>query len=144
MASDYFIESYHEESRRHAVVELEGPVVYLYLTESGAQRPARDIAVFSVAPLVDVAKAREAAEQGQPPPLSRQHASAVAIQPATEFEQLAVVWAADGHGAAVTLRGEPWAFASADARQGYSRAIAKAGWYGNPWSDEEFLRRFGR
>jgi hypothetical protein len=119
MASDHFFAVYHEASQRHAIVELDGPVAYLYITEPGGQKPARDVAIFAVVPLVDASEAKAIAEKGNPPPLSKQHASESALQTAAAFGELALIWSQDGNSVGVTLRGEPWAFVSADAEKGF-------------------------
>jgi hypothetical protein len=143
MASD-LLKSHNAASGRYAIVELEGSAVYLYLTESGRPVPERDVLVFSIGPLVSVAEAKAAAQSGAPPPLAADMASSEAVQPAERFNQLEISWSASGEAVAVLLNGDPWAFVSAGDRRGYSKAVGKAGFYGEPWAAEAFLRAFPR
>jgi hypothetical protein len=143
MASD-FIQSHSAVSGRHAIVELEGSAVYLYLTEPERPVPERDVLVFSVGPLVSVEEAKAAAQSGRPPPLAASKASALAVQSVERIKEMSISWSASGESVAVLLNGEPWAFVSANDRRGYSRAVGSAGFYGEPWSDEAFLRDFPR
>lgn len=52
-----------------------------------------------------------------------------------------LIWTDSGHGVALCLNGEPWAFVNEDHR-GYSKGILKCG-YASPWDQQLFEKVFG-
>jgi hypothetical protein len=134
----------HPKSQRHAVLDEEGDVVYLYLTEPKAPRPAADVIAFSTGRLVTESEARKVAEQGAPPPLTVTSASKEAIVADLKASELTFEWKPDGESVCLLHKGRPVAMIVRVGRAftGYSRAIAGEGSYGKPWSDERFKEVF--
>ena len=144
MADDYFAESFHEVSRRYAILQLDGSVAYLYLTAAGSRKPEKDVAVFSTGELVEPEVAVASAKMGEPPPLVSRYASDSAVYPAETFWKLRFLWSEDGNAVAVLLDGEPLAYASAHEKSGKSKALKVVSFFGDPWSDEAYLAAFPR
>ena len=144
MANDYFVESFHNESRRHAILELEGSVAYLYLTRVESLSPEKEVAVFSTGELVEPEVAVAAAKEGIPPPLVARYASDYAVYPADVFWKLKLLWSEDGSSVAVLLRGDPIAYVSIQEKFGKSKALSVTSFFGEPWSDESYKRAFQR
>jgi hypothetical protein len=144
MADDYFSESFHNKSRRHAILGLDGSVAYLYLTAAGTQKPEKDVAVFSTGELVEPEVAVASAKEGNPPPLVARYASESAVYPAETFWQLTFFWSEDGNAVAVLLNGAPISYVSAYEKSGKSKALSLASFFGEPWSDDSFAAAFSR
>lgn len=144
MADDYFTESYHPASRRHAILQLDGTVAYLYLTAAGTQSLQRDVAVFSTGELVDAATAIAATRAGDPPPLVAEYATPEAVRPAQTFWGLRFLWSDDGESVAVLLGALPLAYVSGQESRGRSRALSATSFFGEPWDELAYRRRFGR
>jgi beta-lactamase superfamily II metal-dependent hydrolase len=50
-------------------------------------------------------------------------------------------WTDSGHGVALYINGEPWAFVYEETHQGHSKGILKSG-IGSPWNQELFKKAF--
>lgn len=137
-----FLEGKHAQSRRYAVVEEAGGTVYLYLTTPGEPRPERDIVVFATTSLVTEKEAVAKAQAGEPPPLAKEHASDQAILTGVTEGQLSLLWSKDGHAVAVVRAGKPLAMALISKKRGYSKALRRSGFFGEPWDEGLFARTF--
>ena len=56
--------------------------------------------------------------------------------------QFKLVWTDSGHGLALYLNGEPWAFIDEDTHKGYSKGMLRAKFGDCPWDQELFERIF--
>ena len=134
----------HAKSQRHAVLDEEGDVAYLYLTEPKVPRPEADVIAFSTGRLLTESEAKKVAEQGAPPPLTIAAASKEAIVADAKASEFTFVWKPDGESVCLLHKGRPVAMIVrvGSTFTGYSRAIAREGSYGKPWSDETFKAVF--
>jgi hypothetical protein len=137
-----FVEAQHPQSKRHAVLEENAGSVYLYLTTPGEPRPERDIIVFSTQPLVSEKVALARAEAGDPPPLAKEYASDNAILNGVKLDQLALTWSKDGQAVAIIRAGKPLAMVLMGKKRGYSKALRRSGFYGEPWDEALFTKTF--
>lgn len=136
---------FHELSRRHCFLEDDGRSAWLYLTESAADSAASapieaDAFVFNHGAPVDPAAVH--GFRGEQPPICIGFASGEAVCVAPAEFAWSLLWSEDGESVAVLRDDLPVAFIRRGEARGYSKAIAKAGPYGNPWSQQMFEREF--
>jgi hypothetical protein len=143
-ASPIFVTAEHPRSGRTAILEELGGVAYLYLSAKGEPRPEGDVVVYSTGTLATDVQAKKAAQAGDPPPLTSSSASREAVVVGAVARDFSFVWTPDGEQVCVLRKGRPHAMIVLESgkRQGYSRAIGKAGFYGRPWNQAVFDSRF--
>ena len=126
--------SHHETSGRSAIFEDNGTSAWLYMTVAGSHTPERDAFVYS--PIQPVAKVSAIAEAraGNPPPLAIDYAASGQPFTGATPASISFVWSADGQSVSLHYEGEPIAMITAGAKHGFSKAVAKPGPYGLPWS----------
>jgi hypothetical protein len=138
-----FLQSQHHQSRRYAILEDDGRIAYLYLTERGERMPVRDAVVYTRAPL---AKAQDwdRVKRGAPPELSLDIASPSAVVPFPKASEFSFRWAADGESVAILRKGSPVAMASIRYKLGHSKAVFVPSPLANPWDAGAFSTLFNR
>ena len=144
IADDIFLQSESPVSHRHAVLEDDGTIAYLYLTEPGSIRPVRDAVAYTR--LAPAAKADPEQRRGnsEPAPLTAAVASGAAVIATPDAAEFSFVWAADGESVALLRSGQPLALSTAGEKLGYSKAVRTASALAHPWSEERFRELFGR
>ena len=140
-----YLGEFHRLSRRHCFFDDDGRSAWLYLTEPAADSAtcapfAADAFVFNHDAPVDPASLRVV--RGEQPPISTGFASAEAVCAAPGEFTWSLLWSDDGESVAALRGGLPVAFIRRGEKRGYSKAIAKAGPYGSPWSQELFEQTF--
>lgn len=142
-AGGLFLQSQHHQSRRYAILEDDGRMAYLYLTERGQRVPVRDAVVYTRAPL---ARAQDWASvrRGAPPELSLDIASPSAVVPFPKASEFSFRWAPDGESVALLRKGAPVAMASMRHKLGHSRAVYVPSPLAKPWDADAFAALFNR
>lgn len=145
-AGGVFISEKHPTSQRSAIFEETADVAYLYLTAPNTIRPEGDAIVYSTGKLTTPEEAKRVAEDGGPPPLAKSVASSEAVVRGVNEDQISFKWTSKGDGVAVLRHGKPVAMVIfVEGRvKGYSRALLKASFYGEPWDQATFENRFSR
>ena len=143
MSEPIFVESHHEESGRFAVLEEDDKVAYLYLLRPDQSIEKSTLAYMRVDP-IESADWHAAAKRGEPPTLSRDMATTDAVIADALAADLRIDWSSDGHAAVLLYRGTPitWVSAAEEHGYGYSKAISKAGGFGQPWDEASYQQVF--
>ena len=137
-----FLDSHNPKSNRFAILEDNGSSCWLYLTETGSQRPEKDCFVYSPVEPAQKLNMDAVRESGDPPILTKEVASATAVLRDPLAEEFSIVWATDGESVAVVRREEPVAMIVRDEKRGYSKALAKSSFFGEPWEESTYARYF--
>lgn len=140
---DLFLKEMHPVSSRCAVLEDDGQAGWLYLTAVGEMRPEKDAVVYGRV-LVPADDAIAAARSGAAPPLGLEFASAEAVMLDPVPSDFRFQWTADGQSVVVFHQDIPRAMIIAASERGYSRAIARSGFYGLPWDEAVYEQNFRR
>lgn len=138
---------FHGLSRRNCFFEDNGCAAWLYLTEPAADSStsapiAADAFVFNHAAPVDPAMVP--GFRGQQPPICVGFASPEAVCAGPSECDWSLRWSVDGESVAVLRGGHPIAFIRRGDKLGYSKAVAKVGPYGSPWSQALFEQAFAK
>jgi hypothetical protein len=141
-----FLAETNPTSHRSAVLEEKKGVAYLYLTKPGITQPAGDVVVYSTGHLGTSDEALKVGQEGGPPPLTSEAASAEAIVKGAAEKDFAFRWKQKGDGVVLLRNGKPIAMVVlVDGKPlGYSRALEKQGFYGHPWDQKLFESHFPR
>lgn len=143
MAEEIFIESQSPVSSRYAVLEDDGKVAFLYLTEVGVPKPTRHVFVYSRIQPVDRVDWERVRESGETPLLRKDVASPSAVIETPRAAEFSFRWAQDGESVAVLRNGLPLAFATSKEPFGYSRAVSVNSPLANAWNKERYASLFG-
>jgi hypothetical protein len=137
------LQSQHQLSRRYAILEDDGRMAFLYLTERGERMPVRDAVVYTRVPL---AKAQDWArvKRGAPPELSLDIASPSAVVPLPRASEFSFRWSPDGESVAILRKGSPVAMASMRHKIGHSKAVYVPSPLAHPWDARAFTTLFNR
>lgn len=142
MEDDIFLMEQNPVSKRWVIFDESENIAYLYLTERESQHPRADVVVYAKE-IVHHDAMTAPIRRGQPPLLTLDYASVKAIRTDIHQEDISFIWSPKGNAVAVCIRGEPTAFISANGSRTFSRAIARKGPYGEPWSSAGFEVLFG-
>lgn len=137
-----FLDQKHPQSGRFAILEADADCAWLYLTASGQPQLEEDAFAFSPGPLVTKDEAMAAAKAGAPPPLASEFASPIAVLTGTKPEEFAFKWSVDGESVAVLRNHDPIAMIVTGEKRGFSKALAKSGFYGEPWDQQLYEATF--
>ena len=121
-------------SGRHATLEDDGHSAWLYLTRQTNNQIITSCLVYSRVELTEYFVA-PFGKNGSPL-LTKEFASAAAIQPIVSKDSLSLKFSADGNSVVVFLRNEPWTFINCDQTHGYSKSLSVAGPFGWPWNEQ--------
>ena len=139
---DLFVSEQHEISRRNVVVEDDGTVGWLYLTEPDGLDFASVVWVYNRirAPVgVDKEKYYES-----PPPCCQGFAGPEAMMDTPREEDVQFEWGDDGNAVALFIQGRLMAVAVAGSKYGYSRNVIKDGPWGSPLDKRIYRRLIGK
>ncbi len=143
MAEEIILQVEHPKSRRMAILEDNEKVAYLYLTQPGVPRPARDAVVYSRVALLPSVDWKKLKETGEPPQLAADVASSRAVIADPKAKEFSFRWSQDGHSVALLRNGEPIAMATARDALGYSKAIAKRSRLAKAWDEKRYVELIG-
>ncbi|MFO1396527.1 MAG: hypothetical protein U1F48_05635 [Burkholderiales bacterium] len=138
MAQGLFLESHNVISKRHAILEDDERVAYLYLTRAGTQQPERDVLAYSRINPVDRVEWEASKQTGGAPLLLEELASESAVVEKPAEREFSFKWSPDGTAVALLRDDVPIAFASAAERFGYSKAVVKASPLANNWDQAKY------
>ncbi len=144
MAEDIFLESQNPVSKRYAVLEDNGKIAFLYLTEPGMPKPMKDAVVYTRVPPVDTVDWERIKKSGETPLLRKDLASSTAVIKNPKASEFKFKWSADGDSVAVLRDGQPLAFASVKERFGYSQAVNATSPLANAWDQARYSSLFGQ
>ena len=137
-SQDLFVSEQHPVSRRWAVVEDDGRVAWLYLTEPDSRNPVADCWLYN-----RVATPQEFdSVRGQPPAVPQTHAGAGATAQPPAPESVRFRWSRDGESIAVFFDAELIGFIAHGHERGFSRHIRVSGALGSALDTELFQRVF--
>jgi hypothetical protein len=135
---DLFVSQQHPVSRLWAVVEDDGRVAWLYLTEPETRKPIADCWLYNrVATPPEFDSVR-----GQPPVVPQTHAGAGATAQLPAAESVHLRWSRDGDSVAVFFHTELIGFIAHGHERGFSRHIRVSGPFGSALDTELFQRVF--
>jgi hypothetical protein len=100
-AKGLFLFWQHPTSRRHAIVEEDGRMIWLYLTVPDGMKPERDSPVYTTAPPAESVDWKQIQKTGEPPPITKDVASPTALLEHPVASEFSVVWSADGRSVGV-------------------------------------------
>ena len=144
MSEEIFLESQSPVSKRYAVLEDNGKIAFLYLTESGIPKPMKDAVVYMRVPPVEAVDWERIKKSVETPLLRKDLASATAVIKNPKASEFKFKWSADGDSVAVLRDGQPLAFASVKERFGYSRAVSTTCPLANAWDPARYTSLFGQ
>ena len=124
---DLFVSEQHPVSRRWAVVEDDGRVAWLYLTEPNPPKPIPDCWLYNRVPTPP----HFDSVRDEPPVVPQTHAGvgATSLPPAAESVRLR--WSRDGESVAVFFDAELIGFIAQGQKRGFSRHIRVSGQFGS-------------
>jgi hypothetical protein len=137
-SKDLFISRQHPVSRRFAIIEDDGRVAWLYLTEPDRPKPIADCWLYN-----RVASPQQFENAGVGVPIVPQTHSAeiMGLQPPAE-KSVHVRWSNDGESVAVLFDSEIIGFIVQGQNRGYSRHLCVSGPFGNVLDKELFAKVF--
>lgn len=144
MAEEIFLDSQSPVSKRYAVLEDNGTIAFLYLTEPGVPKPMKDAVVYMRIPPIEAVDWERIKKTGDTPLLRRDLASLNAVIKDPKASEFTFKWSTDGESVAVLRNGHPLAFASVKERFGYSRAVSVSSPLANAWDQVRYSGLFGQ
>lgn len=144
MAEEMFLQSQSPVSKRLAVLEDDGRVAFLYLTEPSIPKPVKDAIVYMRVQPIDAVDWERIKKTGDTPLLRRDLASPSAVITNPKAPEFSFNWSTDGESVAVLRNGQPLAFASAKNQYGYSRAVSVTSPLAIAWDEARYTTLFGR
>ena len=138
-SQDLFISEQHPVSRRWAVVEDDGRVAWLYLTEPDTRKSVADCWLYN---RVETPAQFDSVRR-RPPVVPQTHAEAGATLQPPGRERVHLRWSPDGESVAVLIDGELIGFVARGQRRGFSRYIRVSGPFGSVLDTDLFQREFG-
>ena len=117
-----------------AVIEDDGRVAWLYLTEPDSQKPAADCWLYNRVP----SPPQFASECGKSPVVPQTHAADITgFQPPAE-ESVHLRWSRDGESVAVLFDSELIGFIASGQKRGFSKHLRASGPFGSVLDRELF------
>lgn len=144
MAEEIFLQVQSPVSWRYAVLDDDGRMAFLYLTEPGVLKPVKDAVVYTRMPPIESVDWEHIQKTGETPLLRSDIASSRAIIQDSRAGEFTFKWSADGHSVAVLRNAEPLAFVAIAERLGYSKAVATPSSLANAWNQELYDSLFGK
>jgi hypothetical protein len=137
-SQDLFLSEQHPISRRWAVIEDDGRVAWLYLTEPDTRKPAADCWLYNRVPTPPHFESA----RGKPPVVPQTHAGVGATSQPPSSESVRLRWSRDGESVAVFFDSELVGFITQGQKRGFSRHIHVSGPFGSVLDTELFQRVF--
>ncbi len=137
-SQDLFVSEQHPISRRWVVIEDDGRVAWLYLTEPDTRKPVADCWLYNrvaTPPQFDSVR-------GQPPVVPQTHAGTGATLQPPVRESVRLRWSPGGESVAVFFDAELIGFVVQGQKRGFSRHIRVSGPFGSVLDRELFQRVF--
>lgn len=139
MGDEFLVCAYSEDSHRHAMLVDDGitGILYLHAPSDNAEKTGEIEATCFAYNRVDPIDTKDVQRyRPGPPPIARGYASNDAVCRTPASHDWNMKFSSDGTVVLLLRDGKPWAMVSLDEPRGFSKAIAKAGPWGNPWSIE--------
>lgn len=137
-----FLSWQHPTTRRHAILEQMDGMVWLYLTAPDSMKPDRDCPAFTTLPPAETVDWKLIERTGQPPPITKDVATAAALIEHPIAREFGPFWSADGQSVAVVRGGQIICMIVAGAERGHSRALSKESPLGLPFDETLASRTF--
>lgn len=125
-AEGFLALSYHDASKRYAMLDEYQGIGMLYLTQQHSQQPAKDALSYMLYEPVDKPTWKQRMEAGQPPELHKAIASNTAVFTDTKKADFDFLWSADGSAVVLFYKKEPIAFITDKQKYGFSKAVISA------------------
>ncbi len=136
---ELFLSQQHPGSRRWAVVEDNGAVAYLYLTEPDSEKPEADCWLYNRVE----APSTFNGPRGGPPVAPAGHIRGTHPFTPPKAESVFFRWSSDGESVAVLFHNDLVGFIAANQRRGFSKNLSKAGPFGSPLNWRLYEQVFG-
>jgi hypothetical protein len=137
-SQELFLSEQHPVSRRWAIIEDDGRVAWLYLTEPDTRKPVADCWLYNRVPT----PAHFDSARGEPPVVPQTHAGVDATSQPPSAESVRLRWSRDGESVAVFFDAELIGFIAPGQKRGFSRHIRVSGPFGSVLDTELFQRVF--
>jgi hypothetical protein len=138
-SEDLFVSEQHPVSRRWAILEDDGTVAWLYLTEPDTQKPAADCWLYNRVK----APPTFSSELGQAPVAPATHVANDAAAEPPDERDVWFKWSSDGQSVAVHFDKDLVGFIAAKHRRGFSRNLSNEGPFGSPLNRDLYEQLFG-
>ena len=138
-SNNLFLSEQHPRSRRWAVVEDDGAVAWMYLTEPDSQKPAADCWLYNRVQ----APAAFASQRGAAPVVPATHVVDSRSFEPPSADRVRFEWSPDGESVAVHFETDLMGFIAATERRGFSKNLSKNGPFGSPIDRALYERLFG-
>ena len=133
-SQDLFISQQHPISRRWAVIEDDGRVAWLYLTEPDSEKPVADCWLYNRVPTTP----QFAGERGESPVVPQTHAADIVGFKLPTEESVHLRWSRDGESVAVFFDSELIGFIVRGQKRGFSKHLRASGPFGSVLDRELF------
>lgn len=137
-SQDLFVSEQHPASRRWAIIEDDGRVAWLYLTEPDIRKPIADCWLYNRVPTPPHFES----VRNQPPVVPQTHAATGATSQPPARESVHLRWSLDGESVAVFFGSELIGCIVCGQKRGYSLHIQISGPFGNVLDRELFQKVF--
>lgn len=138
-SDDLFVSEQHPVSRRWAVVEDDGRVGWLYLTEPDGRKPVADCWLYNRVRAPSVC----CPVRGQAPLAPTTHVSDTDAAAPPDEGDVWFRWSSDGESVSVHFETDLVGFIAAKRRHGLSRNLSKEGPFGSPLDRKLYAELFG-
>ena len=125
---DLFLSEQHPTSRRWVVVEDDGTVAWMYLTEPDLEKPAAECWLYNRVH----APTTFNSSRGEPPVVPATHTDVVVPFVPPSAESVTLKWSLDGESVAIFIHTELVGFIAANQRRGFSKNLFMSGPFGSP------------
>jgi hypothetical protein len=137
VSQDLFVSEQHPVSRRWAIIEDDGRVAWLYLTEPDRQDPVADCWLYNRVPTPPEFESAP----GQSPVVPQTYVGLEPMQ-VPAWESIHLGWSVDGESVAVLFQAHLLGFIAHGLKRGFSRHIRVSGPFGNVLDTELFQKIF--
>jgi len=145
MPEELFIASYHEATKRHAVLEDDGLTAWLYL-HGPSDDPKRTAAVERACFVYNRKAPIDPRDVGRyrpkPPPIAKNCSNRTALTEDPAAHRWAIEWSTGGEAVLLRRDGQPWCLVEVNGanRRGNCKGIEVEGPWGSPWAQHRFDR----
>ncbi|MEQ1748324.1 MAG: hypothetical protein ABL974_02800 [Prosthecobacter sp.] len=137
-----FLSCQSAASGRHAILEEQDGMVWLYLTASNATKPERDCPAFTTRKPTTSVDWEQIKKTGEPPSITQDVASCSAWVIDAKPAEFSAVWSSNGESVGIVRNGHIVCMIISGERFGHSRAIAKESPLGLPFDDDIARKTF--
>jgi hypothetical protein len=141
MPRGFLASEQHPTSKLWVVLEDNGVVAWLYLTEGDSYRIIADCWVYNRGAAVEEAEVEK--YRGSPPPAPHTFAAPEATMRRAKKGDVSFRWSRNGKAAAVALSGHVTAFVAVTFKRGWAVGLKRTGPWGGKWSPRRYSRTFG-